>query len=57
MDAGLKGSAAGRIVLYSNDVVVVGKRKGLTGENLGITLTISSLILTMLNIAFLVQQN
>jgi len=57
MDAGLKGSAAGRIVLYSNDVVVVGRRKGLTGENLGITLTISSLILTMLNIAFLVQQN
>jgi polysaccharide export outer membrane protein len=57
MEAGLKGSAAGRIVLYSNDVVVVGKRRGLTGENLGITLTISSLILTMLNIAFLVQQN
>ena len=57
MDAGLKGSAAGRIVLYSNDVVVVGRRKGLTGENLGLTLTVASLVLTGLNIAFLVKQN
>ena len=57
MDAGLKGSAAGRIVLYSNDVVVVGRRKGLTGENLGVTLTVASLLLTILNIAFLVRNN
>jgi len=57
MESGLKGSAAGRIVLYSNDVIVVGRKKGLTGENLGITLTLSSLVLTILNIAFLVRQN
>ena len=57
MEAGLKGSAAGRIVLYSNDVVVVGRKKGLTGENLGITLTVASLALTILNIAFLVRNN
>jgi polysaccharide export outer membrane protein len=55
MEAGLKGSAAGRIVLYSNDVVVVDRKKGLTGENLGLTLTAASLLLTILNIAFLVR--
>ena len=57
MEAGLKGSAAGRIVLYSNDVVVVARKKGLTGENLGLTLTVASLLLTILNIAFLVRNN
>ena len=57
MESGLKGSAAGRIVLYSNDVVVVARKKGLTGENLGLTLTAASLLLTILNIAFLVRNN
>lgn len=57
MESGLKGSAAGRIVLYSNDVVVVDRKKGLTGENLGLTLTAASLMLTILNIAFLVRNN
>jgi polysaccharide export outer membrane protein len=57
MDGGLRGSAAGRIVLYSNDVVVVGRRKGFTYENLGLTLTAASLVLAVLNIAFLVRRN
>jgi polysaccharide export outer membrane protein len=57
MESGLKGSAAGRIVLYSNDVVVVARKKGLTGENLGLTLTAASLLLTILNIAFIVRNN
>ena len=57
MEGGLKGSAAGRIVLYSNDVIVVGRRRGLTSENLGYTLSAASLILAVLNIAFLVRQN
>jgi len=57
MESALNGSAAGRIVLYSNDVIVVGRRKGLTGENLGLTLTVASLALTILNIAFLVRHN
>jgi hypothetical protein len=55
MESGLKGSAAGRVVLYSNDVVVVGRKRGLTGENLGVTLTVASLLLTILNIAFLLR--
>jgi protein involved in polysaccharide export with SLBB domain len=57
MDGGLRGSAAGRVVLYSNDVVVVGRKKGFTNENLGLTLTAASLVIAVLNIAFLVRRN
>jgi polysaccharide export outer membrane protein len=57
MESGLRGSASGRIVLYSNDVVVVGRKRGLTNENLGITLTAASLVIAVLNIAFLVRRN
>ena len=57
MESGLRGSASGRIVLYSNDVVVVGRKRGFTSENLGLTLTAASLVLAVLNIAFLVRNN
>lgn len=57
MEGGLRGSAAGRVVLYSNDVVVVARKKGFTNENLGLTLTAASLVLAVLNIAFLVRRN
>lgn len=57
MDAGLRGSAAGRIVLYSNDVVVVGRKRGFTSENLAVTATVASLVVAILNIAFLVRNN
>lgn len=56
MESALRGSATGRIVLYSNDVIVVGRRRGLTNENLGITLTAASLVLAVLNIAFLLRR-
>jgi polysaccharide export outer membrane protein len=55
LDSALRGGATGRIVLYSNDVVVVGRRRGFTSENLGLTLTAASLVLAILNIAFLVR--
>ena len=55
MESALRGSAAGRIVLYSNDVVVVGRRRGLTSETLGLTLTAASVVLAVLNIAFLLR--
>lgn len=57
MEGGLRGSSAGRIVLYSNDVVVVARKRGFTSENLGLTLTAASLVLAVLNIAFLVRNN
>jgi polysaccharide export outer membrane protein len=56
MESALRGSAAGRIVLYSNDVIVVGRRRGLTSENLSLTVTAASLVLAVLNIAYLVRQ-
>lgn len=55
MESALRGSAAGRIVLYSNDVVVVGRRRGITSETLGLTLTAASVVLAVLNIAFLLR--
>jgi polysaccharide export outer membrane protein len=57
MNAGLHGTAAGRVVLYSNDVVVVGRKRGLTGENLSLALTAASLVLVVVNIAFLVRRH
>ena len=57
MESGLRGSAAGRVVLYSNDVVVVGRKRGFTSENIGMTATVASLVLAVLNIAFLVGRN
>jgi len=45
------------VVLYSNDVVVVGRKRGLTGENLNLTLTAASLVLVVMNIAFLARRN
>jgi len=57
MESALEGSAAGRIVLYSNDVIVVGRKKGFTTDNLGVTATVASLVVAILNIAFLVRQN
>lgn len=57
MESALRGSAAGRIVLYSNDVIVVSRKRGFTSENLGLTATAASLVLAVLNIAFLVRQN
>ena len=35
LESGLAGSGAGRVVLFSNDYVVVPKKTGLTRENLG----------------------
>ena len=57
MESALRGSASGRIVLYSNDVIVVARKKGFTSENLGLTLTAASLVLAVLNIAVLVGNN
>jgi protein involved in polysaccharide export with SLBB domain len=46
----LGGSSAGRVVLYSNDYVVVPKRSGWTRENVMFTLGILSAAVTFLNL-------
>jgi protein involved in polysaccharide export with SLBB domain len=54
LQSALVGSAAGRVVLYSNDVVVIPKRTGFTRETfsfvLGLTttaLSIATFVITM----------
>lgn len=56
LESALRGSAAGRIVLYSNDVIVVGRRRGFTAENLGVTASAVSIVVALLNVIFLIRQ-
>jgi hypothetical protein len=51
LERALAGSSTGRVVLYSNDVLVVPRRTGLTRENVSFLLTGAS---TLLGIATLV---
>ena len=50
LESALAGSSAGRIVLYSNDYVVVPRRTGLTRENLIFGFGIASTLLTVINL-------
>jgi polysaccharide export outer membrane protein len=55
LESALAGSAAGRVVLYSNDVLVVPKRGGLTRENLQFLLTGASTALAVINVLLLIR--
>jgi polysaccharide export outer membrane protein len=50
LESALAGSPAGRIVLYSNDYVVIPKKTGFTRENMAFVFGILGLGLTALNI-------
>src|SRR5688500_5879985 len=50
LQSALQGGAAGRIVLYSNDVVEVPKRRGFTRENVGFILGGLTAVLTLVNV-------
>ena len=50
LESALSGSSAGRIVLYSNDYVVVPRRTGWTRENLAFAFGIASTLLTVVNL-------
>lgn len=47
LQSALAGSAAGRVVLYSNDVVVIPKRTGFTRENVTFLLGLSTAAVTL----------
>jgi polysaccharide export outer membrane protein len=51
LESALTGSAAGRVVLYSNDVVVVPKKTGITRETLQFILSLTT---TALSVATLI---
>ena len=50
LESALGGSAAGRVVLYSNDVVVVPKRGGFTRETISLALGSATVILSLVNV-------
>lgn len=51
LESALGGGAAGRIVLYSNDYLIVPKKTGFTRENLGLVLSGVGVLLTIVNVA------
>ncbi len=48
LESALSGSAAGRVVLYSNDLVVVPRKRGFTRETVSFLLTTATAALTLL---------
>jgi polysaccharide biosynthesis/export protein len=56
MESALAGSAAGRIVLYSNDVIVVPRKSGVTRETLSFALGAMSVLLSAVNVIVTLQR-
>jgi polysaccharide export outer membrane protein len=50
LESGLSGSAAGRITLISNDLVVVPQRRGFSREDFGIAISALGAVLSVVNI-------
>lgn len=57
LESALSGSPAGRIVLYSNDYVVVPKKTGFTRENLGFIFAGIGAMLTIVNLLVTVSRH
>jgi protein involved in polysaccharide export with SLBB domain len=56
LESALGGSHSGNIVLFSNDAVIVGRKRGLTRENIGFALSALSAIFTIVNFAVAVSK-
>jgi polysaccharide export outer membrane protein len=56
LESALSGSSAGRIVLYSNDYVVVPRGNGWTRENVAFGLGVLSTLLTVITLAVTLQK-
>ena len=50
LEGALAGSATGNVVLYSNDVLVVPRKGGLTRENLTFLLSMAGVLLSLTNV-------
>ena len=55
MQSALAGSAAGRVVLFSNDVVYLDRKRGLTRENLSFGLNLLTAILSVVSVVTVIQ--
>ena len=56
LESALTGSASGRIVLYSNDVVVVPKKSGFTRETLQFVLSLTTTALSIATFIYTVKK-
>jgi polysaccharide export outer membrane protein len=55
LESALSGSGSGRVVLYSNDVVVVPKKGGLTRENIAFLFSGVTVLLSLVNVVLLTR--
>jgi hypothetical protein len=55
IEAALHGSASGRIALYSNDVVFIPQKSGLTKENVSFILSIAGAGLALVTTVLLLS--
>ena len=55
LQSALSGSSAGRVVLFSNDVVFLDRRRGLTRENLSFGLNMLTAVLSIISVVTVVQ--
>ncbi len=50
LQSALSGSSAGRVVLFSNDVVFLDRRRGLTRENLSLGMNVLTAVLSIVSV-------
>ena len=55
LQSALSGSSAGRVVLFSNDVVFLDRKRGLTRENLSFGLNMLTAVLSIVSVVTVVQ--
>ena len=55
LESALSGSSAGRVVLFSNDVVFLDRKRGLTRENLSFGLNMLTAVLTVVSVVTVLQ--
>ena len=55
LQSALSGSSAGRVVLFSNDVVFLDRKRGLTRENLSFGLNMLTAVLSVVSVVTVIQ--
>ena len=55
LQGALSGSSAGRVVLFSNDVVFLDRRRGLTRENLSFGMNMLTAVLSIVSVVVVIQ--
>jgi protein involved in polysaccharide export with SLBB domain len=56
LQSALSGSSAGRVVLFSNDVVFLDRKRGLTRENLSLGMNLLTAVLSIVSVVTVLQR-